>query len=136
MKRKPTVKALKKKTWDTFSKYIRLLDCLKTTGSPYFGFCVTCGKPFDILHLQAGHFIPGRHNAGLFSERGVHAQCRRCNYLGGETLEYRRQIIKMYGHGADEELEQEARQSKKFTIEELQGLLEKYRGKIKELEGL
>ena len=130
-----TKKGLKKKVWAVFSIYIRLRDCLKTTGSPDYGKCITCNNVYSFSNLQAGHFIPGRHPAYLFCEKGVNAQCARCNkWLEGNTLEYRRKIIEMYGEGADEVLEQQAKQTKKFTIEELQGLLREYREKIKELE--
>ncbi len=84
--------------------------------------------------LQAGHFIPGRNNAVLFQERGVHAQCYNCNInLRGNTLEYRRQIIKLYGDGVPEELEAEAKQTIKFTLEELQEKYDYYKERIKEL---
>ena len=79
--------------------------------------------------------MSGRHNAGLFSERGVHAQCYNCNInLRGNTLEYRRKIIEMYGYGADVDLEEEARQIKKFTITELEDLREELKEKIRLME--
>jgi hypothetical protein len=85
--------------------------------------------------LQAGHFIPGRHNANLFSEKGVHAQCYNCNVnLKSNPFEYRRQIIKLYGEGYDEVLEKESQQIKKFTPQDLIDLNEYYKTKIKELE--
>jgi len=131
--KKQTVSSLKRRVWEVFSIYIRRRDCLRATGSPDYGECISCGQPFEFHQLQAGHFIPGRHNANLFSERGVHAQCARCNgVLSGNVLEYRRQIIKLYGEGADEELEAEARQIKKFTVGELEELLIYYQNKIKE----
>ena len=81
-------------------------DCLKTTGCTSFGLCVTCSRRYHIKLLQAGHFISGRHNANLFSERGTHAQCYNCNInLRGNTLIYRRKILEMYGEDADEKLE-------------------------------
>ncbi len=123
IKKKVTLSSQKKKTWDTFSRSIRLRDCLRTTGCTSFGLCITCGKRYHFKLLQAGHFIPGRHNANLFSEKGCHAQCYNCNInLKGNTLEYRRQIIKLYGEGADLELEDEAHQTKKYTVQELQEL--------------
>ena len=133
--KKETVSILKKKVWPVFSEYIRKRDCLLTTGCTSFGLCVTCGKRYHFKLLQAGHFIPGRHNGNLFSERGVHAQCYNCNInLRGNTLEYRRQLIKLYGEGVDEELEGEAGQIRKFTISELKALKAEYREKIKMLE--
>ncbi len=129
--KKKTLSKVKKDVWTIFSLYIRTRDCLKTTGCASWGLCFSCGKRYHIKLLQAGHFIPGRHNANLFSERGVNAQCYNCNInLKGNTLQYRRQLIGYYGKGADEELELEARVTKKFTIQELEELREIYRKKI------
>ena len=125
---------LKKEAWDIFSKYIRTRDCIRTTGCASFGLCITCGKRYHIKLLQAGHLIPGRHNSNLFSPKGTHAQCYNCNInLRGNTLEYRRQVVKLYGEGADEELEMEARVVKKFTRTDLIELKELYTQKTKEL---
>ena len=133
--KKQSISSLKKKVWVEFSKCIRLRDCLQTTGCTSFGLCITCGKWYHLKLLQAGHFIPGRHNSNLFSEEGTHAQCYNCNInLRGNTLEYRRKIIEMYGEGYDEILEQKARIITKFNHQELERLLEHYTYKIKELE--
>ena len=133
--KKQTVSSVKKKVWEVFSRYIRTRDCLRTTGCSSFGLCITCGKRYHFKLLQAGHFIAGRHNANLFSERGTHAQCYNCNInLRGNTLEYRRKIIEMYGAGADLELEEEARQIKKFSIPDLLELQEDFKKKIKIME--
>ena len=134
-KKQPKISTAKHKAWKVFSEYIRLRDCLQTTRLPDYGKCITCSKTIPRKLLQAGHFIAGRHNANLFLERGVHAQCYNCNInLRGNTLEYRRQIINLYGEGADLELEQEARQIKKFTIKELEELIAYYKEKVKLLE--
>lgn len=133
--KRTTVSKMKKKVWAVFSEYVRMRDCLKTTGCASFGLCITCSKKYHFKLLQAGHFISGRHNNNLFSERGTHAQCYNCNInLKGNTLEYRRKIIEMYGEGADLELEEEARQIKKFTILEMEELLEYYKQRISELQ--
>ena len=135
IKKRETISSVKKRAWVLFSKCIRIRDCLKTTGCASFGLCITCGKRYHISLLQAGHFIPGRHNANLFSEKGVHAQCYNCNInLRGNTLEYRRQINKMYGEGYDEVLEKEAREIKKFTVKDLLELEQDLKNKLKELE--
>ena len=130
--KRQTISTLKTKAWDLFSQYIRLRDCLKTTGCASFGLCVTCGKRYHFKLLQAGHFIAGRHNAGLFSEKGTHAQCYNCNVvLKGNTLEYRRRIIQMYGEGADLELENEARQILKRTPLDYERLIVSLKEKIR-----
>ncbi len=130
-----TLSQVKKQLWTIFSLYIRMRDGFETTGSTEWALCITCSKRYNIKMLQAGHFISGRHNAGLFSEQGVHAQCYNCNInLKGNTLEYRRKIIQMYGEGADLKLEKEAEEVKKFTIPELEYKIEYYKQKIEELK--
>ena len=131
-----SIKKAKEETWKVFSLYIRTRDCLQTTGCSSFGLCITCSKRYHIKLLQAGHFIPGRHNANLFSEKGTHAQCYNCNInLRGNTLEYRRQIISLYGEGADVILEEMALEIRKYSVVELEGLKKDYQERIKELEG-
>ena len=135
--RKPKIRTLtkaKKECWIEFSKYKRMEDGLRTTGSVDWALCITCGKRYHFKLLQAGHFVSGRHNGNLFSERGTHAQCYNCNInLKGNTLEYRRQIIKLYGEGADIELEQEAGREVHYKVYELDALKEHYKQKQKEL---
>ena len=132
--KQPSKSAIKRKAWDAFSKFIRTRDCLRTTGCPDWGLCSTCHKRYHIKLLQAGHFIPGRRNANLFSEKGCHAQCYNCNInLRGNTLEYRRQIIEMYGEGYDEILEKEAKEIKKYSFEGLTELVKYYKIAVEKL---
>ena len=96
--RKKSVSKLKKKLWALFSLRRRMEDCLRTTGCTSWGLCFTCSRRYHLKLLQAGHFIPGRHNSNLFYERGVHAQCYNCNInLKGNTLNYMDVLIKLYG---------------------------------------
>lgn len=93
-KKKKSERAIAKdKAWGSFSIYIRTRDCLRFTGDPTQGKCITCNKPFDFKHLQAGHFINGRGNAVLFDERLVYSQCYFCNCkppfgLNGNLINY------------------------------------------------
>ena len=129
-----TLSSLKRKVWVLFSLYIRMRDCLKTTGTLTHCKCITCTKLLELKEAQAGHFVDRRHSATLFDETNVHAQCGRCNvYLDGEILKYRREIIRLYGEGYDVQLEEKAIETKKFTIAELEEMKEAYKEKIKEL---
>lgn len=132
-KKQPSKSTLKLEAWRWFSKYIRLRDCMLTTGSFEYGECVSCDKTFPFAQLDAGHFIP-KKSGNYFSERGVNAQCRSCNrYHNANQLEYRREIIRRYGVGVDEELEQEARQIIKRPPEDLTNLAEQYKMKVEKL---
>ena len=93
-----TITTLKKKLWKIFSIYIRMRDCLETTGTTTHGNCCTCGRDYPIGKLQAGHFIPGREDSILFDPACVHAQCYRCNVQrSGEWVKYFRFMEKKYG---------------------------------------
>jgi len=125
---------LKNKCWDVFSQYIRTRDCIITTGCPDWGLCITCGKRYHKKLLQAGHFVSGRHLSNLFSEMGTHAQCYNCNInLKGNTLEYRRQIIKLYGEGVDEDLEKISAETKQIKDFEYERMIEDYKARTERL---
>jgi len=111
-RKKSTPRALAKgKAWDAFSLYIRTRDCLRFTGDPELGVCVTCKTPKPRKELQAGHFVPGRGNAVLFNEQIVYSQCGHCNQkppmgLGGNYAAY---TLFMFDEG--------------YTREEIEGFL-------------
>jgi len=91
--------------WKKFSEYIRLRDCIKTTGTIWKGACRTCGRVYRFEKLQAGHFIPGRTRAILFDEKCVHIQCWRCNHkLQGAWPPFYRFMQQTYGQEVIEEL--------------------------------
>lgn len=84
--------------------------------------------------MQAGHFIPGRHNSILFDERNVHAQCYGCNVMKqGNSIKYFRFMQQQYGDAVIEELERLDRENKQFTIPELETLYEAIKEKLKKL---
>lgn len=126
---------LKADAWDAFSLYVRTRDCLRTTGTRQWALCITCGKRYHMKVLQAGHFISGRRSATLFSEKGTHAQCYNCNInLKGNLLEYRRQIIRLFGSGFDEELERRDREVVQYKRQDYVDIKEQYQRKLKDLQ--
>jgi len=132
--KQPSKKTVKDKAWRAFSKFIRLRDALKTTGTLTHVKCITCGKLLSVSFCDAGHFVSRRYNATLFDERNVNTQCRYCNrFLDGNLLEYRRQLIKIYREGIDTELEDKATEIYKLGINDLTNIAECYRMKVREL---
>lgn len=125
-------KNLKNKAWRCFSKYIRVRDCLRTTGFTDQGQCVTCNKFFPISELQAGHAIGGRNNSILFDEKLVNAQCRICNgYGNGKYAEYSLWFIQQYGL---EEWEKKIELSHKLAVDlDYQAIIDKYQNKLNKL---
>lgn len=111
----------KKTCWKAFSKYIRIRDCIRTMKSLEYGKCISCGRVYPINKLQAGHFVPGRHNANLFYEKGCHIQCMGCNiYKYGNVLNYMDGLIKLYGKKIVAEIRDNDKTTFKFTVEILE----------------
>ena len=135
MKKRTVAKYKKDVVWPLFSKYIRTRDCLKTTGCASFGLCITCLKRYHFKLLQAGHYIPGRHNQNLFEETGCHAQCYNCNInLKGNTHVYSKKLKELYNEGHPDWLYQNAQIIKKYTLSELEELATDLKEKLKEME--
>lgn len=134
---KLTALKAKKRAWTAFSKYIRLRDALKTTKTREWVICVTCRKRFPAFGpgcAQAGHFIPGRHNAVLFNEKMVNAQCRGCNVWGGGKLpEYEAYMQKTYGPKVVAELWKLSRENIQYKVHDYLEIEEKYKNKFKKL---
>lgn len=134
MKKKLTLAKVKKRIVPIFSRYVRLRDCLRTTGSPEWGECISCGKTFGYHELDAGHFVPKRAN-NYFSQLGVQAQCRKCNrFQGGNQLGFRRGLVELYGEKIVKVLELENVPNKKFTIPELEELEQSLKEKVELME--
>ena len=121
--------------WKWFSLYIRLRDCLATTGSAAACKCITCGNIVPYEQLDSGHAIPGRHNAVLFDELLVYGQCRGCNQGGGgERQAFKSFLVALHGVAWYEMKEQGAKKTVLITDEEFRLLGEHYRKAYHALE--
>lgn len=131
--KKPSVAKLKKKAWSFFSIYIRQKDADRNG----INACVTCGVKAHWKKLQAGHMVAGRGNNILFDERGVAPQCYACNCCKhGNVLAYIEYLEKKLGRDTAwviiEDLKFQSRIPRKFSVEELEELIIKYKSKIAE----
>jgi hypothetical protein len=104
-----------------FQKWVRMRDIKEP--------CISCGT--TKAKWDGGHYLKAEIYSGvIFDERNVNKQCSYCNqYLDGNTAAYRQGLIKKIGLEAVialEELANETR-TKKWTIEELQQIKNKYK---------
>lgn len=106
-----------------FNKFIRERD----KGS----VCISCQK--KPLKENAGHFYnANNHWSVRFDERNVHLQCEHCNtYLSGNLIYYRENLIKKIGLDEFEKLSVKAKETRKYSKEELKEIIEVYRNKLK-----
>lgn len=117
--KKITYAKAKRKAWDAFSKYIRLRDEVQG--------CFTCGVVKPYKQMQAGHWIPGRHNSILFDERGYHAQCYHCNIgLKGNPVVYYDRMLKDYGVEVCNELKRIDKIIIQYKVIDFLGIEQKY----------
>lgn len=128
----------KDKAWDAFSAYIRTRDCIRFTGDPTEGMCITCKRDYPYTQLQAGHFIAGRGNSVLFDERLVYSQCGGCNLnpphgKGGNHVEYFRFMLDEVGLEKIDEFRALKSETKQYKTHDFEELEEKYKEKRKEL---
>ena len=79
--------------------------------------CFTCGK----VGNQAGHF---RHGKLDFDPMNLNCQCAGCNhYRSGNLGIYAINLIKKYGQKKVDDLIVRSNQVKKYTRDELQGII-------------
>lgn len=123
--------------WPIFSKFIRLRDCIATTGTATHGKCITCGRTYPFSKLQAGHFLPGRSDTVLFDEEAVNAQCYRCNVvLAGMWPAYYRAMQGRYGQDwVEEQITAWEDDSAELTLQEVRSFESLYRMQYERLMG-
>lgn len=128
MKKKPTLKSLKDRAWKLVSEYVRRREA----DEGGFVSCYTCGRPIHWkLEAQAGHSIPGRHNAVLLDADICRPQCRRCNiFMGGRYEIFVTKLIKENGMSWWEEKLSGARQAVKLTREDLENCIADFKARI------
>ena len=97
-----------KTAWNAFAQWVKINGCIKTTGYPFVGVCITCRKRFHIRSLQAGHSKGGRNNAILFHEALTNPQCVICNETHhGLPKKYRKILVMEFGEKQVEVWERE-----------------------------
>lgn len=136
MKRlKSELQKMKEKAQKVFNEWVRLRMCHETTNSPWSGICVTCRtETANDGHLVAGHYVKDSKNGTLtsFDEHNVHIQCQKCNrYYSGNDGEHVIYIIDKYGREELDRLKSSKTISKKWTIDELEGIYLDYKNRIK-----
>lgn len=102
--------------------------------------CISCGAPppdLSALHAgrDAGHYrSTGSASHLRFHEDNCHAQCVRCNQWGaGRAVDYRIGLLDRLGLARVEALEHN-NAPHKWTHEELRGIRDTYKAKLKEMK--
>lgn len=120
-----------KETQVAFNAYIRERDKDQ--------LCICCGKPLGESQVGGGYDAGHYRSIGSaphlrFHEDNCHAQRKHCNnWKAGNAVDYRIGLIKRIGMERVEQLEAD-NEPRKWTIDELKELKQKYKDKLKELK--
>lgn len=115
----------------SFNAYIRERDKDKP--------CICCGKPLTLDAVgggfDAGHYRSTGSSPHLrFHEDNCHGQRKYCNnWRSGNAVDYRIGLINRIGLDRVEKLEAD-NEPRKYTIDELKQIKQKYKDKLKELK--
>jgi hypothetical protein len=118
-----TRQKLIKKLDQLFSIYIRTKD------ADHRGMnqCYTCDKVEHWKKMDAGHFQSRGKFSTRWDPRNVKPQCKRCNgFRSGEKFKFARHLDQDYGPGTAQEIETESNQTRKWSIPELEELVDNY----------
>ena len=126
-----TIPQLIKEAQFEFNAFIRFRDAGKN--------CICCGLPLDSGGVggafDCGHYRSvGSASHLRFNEDNAHGQRKQCNRWGaGRAVDYRIGLIARIGLGRVVALESSS-QVHKWTRDELRGIRDHYRAKLKELK--
>ena len=120
------INILKRLAQKLFNQFIRMRD----DNLP----CVSCQKIIGKNETShASHFRPATNSKLRYDERNVHRSCVKCNvFLSSNAIEYKKALIIKLGAEVVEELEC-TNEPYRYSVEELQEIIKKYRLKIKEM---
>jgi len=115
---------LLEKAQKVFNAYIRERD----SKDGYFT-CISCFRSLPIDQMNAGHYVPVKGGSFLrFHEWNCSGECIRCNGFDEfHLIGYRKHLIMKIGKDAVNWLESNRHEVKKWTRDELNSLITKYK---------
>lgn len=122
--KKPTKSKLIKKLDIVFSQWVRLSNADHKGNCK----CVTCEREYFWKDIQAGHFMSRKHYSTRWDENNVKPQCKGCN-LFGQGKQYEYSIF--LGKSLSDQLLSKSRMLMKFTVVDLEEMIEDYQKRIK-----
>jgi hypothetical protein len=97
--------------------------------------CISCGKTINGVRHASHYLSAGNNYAVRFNTDNIWVSCYKCNVmLSGNQSEYRIRLIQKIGTKRVEYLESIAKDTVKYTINDLQEIIKEFKQKIKELK--
>ena len=128
--KKLTRSKLIKKLDNVFSQYIRRKDAINDIAK-----CITCGVERHWKELQCGHFQSRSHYSTRWEILNVAVQCISCNiFKHGQQYLFSKYLDKTFGEGTSNELFLKSQIMEKFTTNEIEEMIKKYKDLLDKLE--
>ena len=122
--------ALRDKIQRLANKYGRIMDYQRWL----IEGCITCG--IKTGKVDGGHFLPTSSYPSIrYYSKQIKCQCINCNqYNNGKPLEYEAKMRLMYGDDFVDNLKNEHRNSRKYSIEYMKKYIRVINKRVKKLE--
>jgi hypothetical protein len=127
----PKISVLKKELDFIYSWWIRLKDCTVNG----YNKCYTCGKIFEVIDLQCGHYWSRANSMVRFDERNTKPQCLNCNcsiFGKGKPQEFALGLAREYGGIVLQELEDKKKEKISWEWIDYQYHIDRYTMLVKE----
>ena len=113
-----------------FSIYIRLRDAMDGGMTR----CISCGKVLPFSRMQCGHYFGRANMATRWDEHNCNSECVECNCFNDDHLSgYKTNLIRKIGKEAYETLCERAHETRKWSGDELRGLIQHYTNEARRL---
>jgi len=130
-KKKKTLSFYKHKLDKVFSEYTRR----RYANDNGLVQCFTCRCVKHWKDMQNSHFVPRNISSTRYDETNCHPACKGCNIFKSGALDvYAVELEAKYGKGILQKLAEKKRTTKRFTIPELEEMIDYYTDKLKELQ--
>lgn len=95
------------------------------------GKCITCDKRAHWATMQNGHFVKRSVSLLRYDDENCNLQCPACNvWKYGELYQYGKELDLKYGDGTAARLHAQRFTSHKFTVQELEDIIEEAKNNI------
>ena len=126
MSKKPIKSKLVKKLDIIFSQYIRN----KYANKQGMVKCFTCDRVYPVKNIQNGHFMSRKHMSTRWQEDNCRPQFYSCNIMK-QGMQY--EMGKRLGKKTAEKMYMLSKEIVKFSVDDLQEMIEHYQKELKKM---
>ena len=113
-----------------FSLFIRM----RASDEDGYATCFTCGQVKKWKEGDAGHFISRGAYSTRWNESNVQFQDKKCNiFHNGQQFLFAMALDELYGEGTAVNLLRESKDLRKYSMDDLRDMIQKYKDKVEDI---